>query len=133
MNIAYKCKFCGLEGIVTVQDDLMFEVDKWKSLLVCNRCGDYHEKKRGVIDNVKSSAIFLMTCRRTMKGEGLAKVETGVRSTLERITKRLADIVCEHYRATNWWDQEFVNLLMDRPDDFWKICRQYEKMVRTGT
>lgn len=134
MKVDYKCKFCGVSGSVEV-DDLdtsLFQVEKWKPVLVCNRCADYYEAKRGLMDRVRACCITVIQTRQQKNKDEIFKVEGAARSKLESLTKKLATLVCDYYRKPNFWHNEFVVLLMDMPEKYWAACSEYIRSVKAG-
>lgn len=133
MNIAYECKFCNRPGIVIMEESpgIQFQIEKWKPILCCNRCGDFMVAKRKITDLIQRNAACLNVCRITLQGEKLLKAESMCREAFTKLTKQFATVVCDYFRKTNVWDQEFVNMLMDKPDRFWHLCNQYMKLART--
>ncbi len=132
MNIAYECKFCNKPGLVTVSDpEAMFQVPKWKPMLACNRCADYMERKRALIERIGTATTTLSQFRMTRAGEKLNAAEAKLREKLGDITKQLSSVVCDYNYKSNVWDIEFVNLLMEHPMKFWGICNQYVRNIKT--
>lgn len=133
MIIEYNCKFCRLKSAVEIDDTdhIMFQVDKWKPLLCCNRCADYMVAKRTLIDKVASASVLLSRSRLSETGATLLKVEAAIRERFTVLTKLFATLVCDYYRKQNVWEEAFVDMLMDCPDKFWQIVQQYAKGIRT--
>lgn len=129
MNIAYNCKFCKRPGIAVAEDGVdMFQIQKWIPMLACNRCADYMEGKRKLIDSIKKVCLDLVAADH--RGKRNSEIETSSRAMLEALTKKFARIVCDYFHLQNVWDVEFVNMLMEKPGRFWDICHQYIKSTR---
>lgn len=133
MNVAYKCKFCGREGIAVADDEgaSMFVLEKWTPALCCDRCADFMVTKRNQQAKIERACVFLGQSRQTLDGSKLREIEAAVREKLVEMTKRFSAIVCDHYRKTNVWENDFVEMLMDHPDKLYQICAQYVRGIRT--
>jgi hypothetical protein len=130
MNIAYDCKFCHQPGVVILEDGApMFQVESWKPLLCCNRCGDYQEQKRETGRRILRGAVLLLQVRVTLSGQKLKDEEQKIQERLTALTKRYAAVVCDHFRVTNIWQEEFVLMLMEQPRQVYDILRRYIKGV----
>ncbi len=133
MNIDYTCKFCRRTGIAQLADDLpadWIQLDKWKAMLCCNRCADYMEAKRKCLWAIRKAAILLAQMRVTATGQELLKIEAAVRERLVGLTKRFAAVVCDYLLVETVWEEEFVNMLMDKPDRCEDIASHYVRGIR---
>jgi len=131
MNFAFKCKFCGKPGVVT-GDDAGLEIikpEKWIPNICCNRCGDYMVRKRKNQTAIFNLCRSLETSRFNLRGEKLNDMENRVRERLVDATKALCSIVCNYYRTTTVWDQEFPAMLMDKPDKAGVVIGVYIRSV----
>lgn len=134
MNIPYKCKFCAYEGIVTIADDYpkdIINIEAWIPKLCCNRCGQFMEKKRKVLDSIRRACTQLLAVRVTMDEEKARGTETKLRMILEVLTKKFCSLVCDYYHKTNVWDADFANLLMEKPDHWYNVTAHYLRGIAT--
>lgn len=138
MNIEYVCKFCGRPGVACLPDDIdssslegesFFSVGFWKRILCCNRCADYMESKRALTTRIiKVAMLYYANKRNTSTPEK----ETKVRESLTFLTKQFASLVSKHFDKLNVWDNEFVNMLMDRPEKAASICASYIRHMKNS-
>ena len=115
-EMPYVCTFCGAPGVAKYQSEFIAKADFWKSILCCNRCGDYKSKLRSLTDAVSAECMEMRFGKKTDM----------IRATLERLTKAIATIVCAYHRIPNTWSFDFVDQLMERPDSSGRIIRAYE-------
>lgn len=132
MKIDYKCKYCGRPGQAESDDDdsTMFQVEKWKPILACNRCADFMDQKGRLFDKIKTVCIFLIQSEK-LTGDKASKIESIAREKLTTLTKSLATLACGHYRLQNVWDNEFVNMLIDQPRRWGHIAYHYVKSIKS--
>jgi len=118
MKFAYNCKFCGNPGIVTGDDEglKMVKPEIWLPRICCNRCGDYMVSKRKLTEAIVKTCRIIESCRINLGPEKRAAVETRCREQLVDLSKRFATMVCNYYRLTNIWEQQFADMLADKPD-----------------
>jgi hypothetical protein len=132
MNVAYDCKVCKRHGVITLPETehVIINIEKWLPLLTCNRCADYLTDRRSCLERIQKVCVALIGLRLDPpKVEAMGRLEQGARNKLTELTKKFTTIICEHFHKQNYWDVEFVNLLMDHPDNFWNICRDYTKFI----
>ena len=53
-----------------------------------------------------------------------------IRIKLAKLTKKMAEVVCNHWRKPLYWEPDFVDQLVERPMHSSKICAVYVRMVR---
>lgn len=113
----------------------MSDINKWKKILACNRCFDfytaYNALGRKIGDAMASLAAARNTHRYMSSNDRLEKIERDTRAILEVITKKLASLLAGFYRTVNQWDEEMVNLLMDKPDAWQSIVRTLKRGAET--
>lgn len=144
MNVAYKCKMCGREGVVIPETldqgkdmDSAFEVfpdlvNKWSKMLTCNRCADYLSDRRDSLRKIRRACELLVASRMIKKGPKLMEMETRIRDGLTALTKRFAAITCHYFNKSNVWDVEFVNMLMDKPKEAMNVASHYTRLIATS-
>ena len=132
MNIPYHCKFCKKPGDAKfdgTNPDVVYKMPLWLSMLACDRCADYRMERRKFIEGIRKACNSYQAALSDMSGERLAAKRNAVEAALEHATKKLSAVVCEHYRVTNVWHREFVNMLMDHPDNWLTIVNKYVKGI----
>lgn len=134
VKVPYKCKVCGHPGLASCDQDAL-DVDpdiitRWTKLLTCNWCSDFIILRRKLVEGVKKVCESLISIRYTTKGARLVEDESKVREALTTKTQRLAAVLCEHRHKATVWEPEFVNLLMDKPDEVLNIVNQYARMLK---
>lgn len=130
MQISYNCKFCGLPGSAEAGEGAsMFDVERWRTILACNRCADYRVSTRTLCDKIHTTCAFLLFGR---NGRPEVKSEDKFRVKLTDLTKQLATVACKHRWIQNIWDVAFVDMLIEKPDCCrivtGKYLRDIEKM-----
>jgi len=128
MKIEYTCKFCRVQRWVELDNDSdIFAIERWKPMLCCDRCADFMQEKRKLTDRINRVADALELIR---QGFGKQASESAIRSKFEFYTKKFAALVCDYFRKTTVWDEEFVNMLMEKPEESHKICAHYVRGIR---
>lgn len=126
MNVAYECKFCQKPGVVTLEEPVEFvAIEKWRKILSCNRCADYMVARRSAIDRVKRACTLIQQIRMTITGAKAIELESRIRERLDDYTKAIAKIVCNYLNKSLVWDVQFVELLMGKPELYFRICHDY--------
>ncbi len=116
-NFAYNCKFCGRPGIVQADEAGlgMFSIEKWLPRICCNRCGEFMDQKRKCEQAILQVCRIIETCRINLAEEKRKGVETRAKMNLESYTKKYASVVCNYYRVTNVWEQQFADMIFKKP------------------
>lgn len=127
MTIVTSCKFCKGPITATAHPDCPeLHLEAWKPLLCCNRCGEFQEWFRRIINRARAAAgewaVLLPTKREAGRQDTAEK--------LAQITRRIADVVCRFYRIGYYWDQDFIDQIMEQPDKTERIIRAYENGCR---
>lgn len=124
---AYHCKFCGANSAAECAEDCPeLDIAKWLPLLCCDRCCDYQEWLRKILQRVAQwSRDWSLKSEKT---RAESRVET--RHKLEGFTQKLATKMCEHYRVDYTWDSEFVDELLANPQISQTIVRSYESGLK---
>ena len=124
-SIDYECKFCGRKGTAHYHEDAGVEnVEFWKSLLACNRCADFHSARLRLFRSITDVCTHVVQAR-TGNFKNREELETRSREILESSTKKLCELVSNFYRLTNLWSNDFVEVLMERPDAAWNSLEFY--------
>lgn len=133
MIIEYNCKFCHRHGEVEVDNGIeMFTIRSWQHFLCCNRCADFMVSKRKLVERINKIADALSVARSGFSSQSkISAVESTVRSKFEFYTRQFAKLVYDYFNKATVWDEEFVNLLMEKPGDSHIICARYIRGIRT--
>lgn len=128
MNHATKCKFCGREMVVQIADDYP-SADPFKllRLAACNRCADLRVKKRVLEESLCRTCNTVQFASQSNKNAAIEKA----RPLLDTLTRKYASLVADWHNMSGYlWDEEFVNLLTEKPDRVWTILGHYWKTFR---
>jgi|SRR5579872_3115650 len=133
MMIDGKCRVCGIKLTVEAEDDYMaegFDPMGLMKLLTCNRCYDYKTNRENIEDKIKQCCIVLIQAQ-IQKG---SETWQRIRLIFISLTRRYAELVqrYNHY-PTVLWDEDFSELLMDKPHLWWKIMANYRIHARDNS
>jgi len=134
MLLNYQCRYCKLEATIPLDDEGldMFQVEKFKPILCCNRCADSIVARRAVVDRIKKAVELLIIQRHSSNPENVVVVTKNVREALTVLTKRYATLVNEYFKKPNMWHADFVDLLMDKPRYYETILKDYFRHRRVA-
>lgn len=122
------CKFCGCSVAVKMDEAAfdMFKVDYWLSLAACNWCADYRSKLLVFIDALHHLVSLHSQC--DFMSENAAKgARPQLRERIEVCTKQLCRMVDRHWKVTTPWTNEFVDILIEKPDHVRQIVLDYSR------
>lgn len=132
MRLEGKCRVCGT-GLNLAVDDQYAEMGdpmKLTALATCNRCYDYKCQRDRLDSAIIKLGYLLITARQGLKSR-LSGVEAGVRENLMDLTKQYAQMITKHYRYPSvMWSEEFVNILMEKPEMAWRALGNYRIEAR---
>lgn len=129
MNHALNCKFCSKQILVQIDDAYAALGDPLKILhfASCNNCADLRERKRDLEERIKRHCIGLLQLGERVKPEHRAKAKI----VLTALTQKYADLIAQwHNMSGRAWDEEFVELLLDKPGQWPKVLTGYWKHFR---
>ena len=128
-SIEFICKFCKHHGVAQYDERCpALNLEAWAKSLCCNRCGDYHARRLVLEAAIKKAVERLVVTRQTCsdrKGE----IIQAIRQVFTELTKSYARLVCEFSCLQFVWEQEFVDLLMEKPDRWYFIIANYRKQI----
>ena len=126
-----QCKFCQREITLEIDEDCPpIHIEKWLPIAACNRCADYH-RDRGKVVRPISHICGMLSIIHANHGDSVSEDVIGVaRGNLVRLTKRLAEIMSDFYFVQNFWQEDFVNQLIEQPMKCRVIIAVFEKTVR---
>lgn len=130
-KIPYTCRFCGANHLAEYDDECPgIQLEKWMAVICCNKCAEFREEKRTVMDGIAASCRAIQVG--TFRGGRLKpEEESKVRAALERLTKRYADMMCDWFGLVRVWDKDFVEQLMEKPDKWGSILKLYNSGLRS--
>ena len=127
----YKCRFCQKEGIAWASDDSNPEWNTtFAKMLSCNNCADYRRRYVRYRDAIEKTCLQIVTARKTLSPEKCRQIEENKQLSLETLTKSFSHVVCKHHAIVDCWEQEFVNLLMEKPEKAWTILCDFESRIK---
>ena len=128
MPVPYKCRVCGCDGIAYSSEDGESEFTSiFSRWLTCNRCADYRQGKRKWGEAIASVCVRLRICQ--LAGTMDQDIEDSARKRLHDLTQSYSHIVCTYHHCEDIWEEEFVNLLIEKPHLIWVTLREYERGV----
>lgn len=124
ISIAYKCKFCGRDGITQADERglEMINLQKWIPNICCNRCGKYMDDKRRVMAGIAK------VCRELEMGKPDKKPDSAMEA-LRVLTRKMANIVCDYYHVQFFWEQDFAQQIFEKPSKCYAILAAYMRGV----
>ena len=125
--VEYNCKFCHRAGAVEVEhvEDLNVQIEKFKPSLCCNRCGDFHAQRVLLFDRIYHAAIFLIAARQSKNRNEIKKAESASLEKFAFLTRKFADLVCDHLLLESIWSDELPAMMMEKPKYWRKILVDY--------
>lgn len=129
MNHATNCKFCKMPITVEIDDAYAELGDPYKLLPMacCNRCADLR-LTRGVLEGkIKHACLGLFQ----KKGMASREVVTRTREVLTKLTQGYATMIARwNHKEGMAWDEECVNMMMDKPEYWHKILAELWNLFR---
>lgn len=126
-TVEYKCKFCGVVGTAEYDDTVeLGNLEFWKSLLACNWCSDYHSGRLKLFRRITEICVSVNQAR-LGRFKDLSEIDKESQEMLKINTQKLARLVSGHFRIQNIWQEDFVSILLERPEHAWKSCEFYVK------
>ena len=133
-TIAYTCKLCRRPGEAKYDDtEIPLDLGKWVSMLTCNRCYDYRDKKRLHADDIWRTCYDYSIARNLTDDSKRSEAVKRAREALVRKTKAFAGLICTHWNKMTVWEPDFVQMLLDHPDKSHQVLRDYERGVEVIT
>lgn len=122
----YRCKFCGKPGVVYGDEEGLEFINpaKWLPNICCTRCGKYMDEKRKVVDGL-SKACRTLEMVKLMSAPKQMEAITRGKSALDRLTRMLAEVVCNHYKVQTVWSDELPQMILDKPDSLHRVIALY--------
>lgn len=125
------CKFCRVPVTLRIQADAldMLDISKWLGIAACNRCGDYHSRRNAIVAGVQAIATKWQQASQTLADGERDELQDECRRSLEKLTRRLADNASQHYRCGHSWESDWVQQILENPQNATKSCTFYERQM----
>lgn len=127
-KLTYNCKLCGKPGETHYDETMVHRLERWVSILHCNRCADFRSMLRKLRENAQRIVIIRWQLQKA--GKATKETEERVRNQIASLTKAIAELVCVHWRIEVVWEQDFAEQLLDFPDKAEFIVNQYANMIK---
>lgn len=119
-SVRYSCKICRRPGLAKYAPEFDASlICKWADLLTCNPCYDSRSDELKARDLIMNSATLCLSLG--VNDKRRAQIVAG--------TKLLARVLCARLNLTPVWQQEFPDMLCERPGMAWNILKDYEKRL----
>jgi hypothetical protein len=128
MKIEHTCKFCSAPITLEMDDDgdICFGLDYLKSIAACNRCADYREKRRSLIDRLINHSIEWSRAKTKQLPLGPQEMDK-LKEAIISATKKYSDLCCRFKRIQSVWEYDFAQQIMDQPHKTMQILSFYER------
>lgn len=129
--IDYRCKFCHREGVAYYDEGCPgMNLDVWRGMLACERCARFERRSRDLHQAIAKSGHNLHLLRQAKRNdpEGLRAMDSKSRVKFSILTRSYAEIVCKHLGISFVWNFDFVEQIMEHPDNAGITVARY----RTG-
>jgi hypothetical protein len=126
---ATHCKFCKKPISVAVADDYAEHGDVFKllPLACCNPCADIRIEKRRLERKVQ----IVARCLELSGPDKTDKLRSDCRSKLTKLTQDYAKLIARWNGMQGMsWDEEVVNMIVEKPDSWATLLGQLWKMFR---
>jgi hypothetical protein len=125
-RILHSCRICKVPIELQQDDDCpAFQADVLRKMVVCNRCGDFRKVWWRIEDAIKG------VCMQVWTEQSRAKPDSDTLALCRRrlldLTRKLCARTCDHYRVQFFWQEDFVEQLMEKPEKAGMILGIYEK------
>jgi hypothetical protein len=125
MKHSTTCKFCHLPITIEVDDSYTRDPYKIIPLACCDFCSDIRVERRGLEYGIAKVANLVLVSPKASK-----EAETA-RAALIRLTQKYAQMIARWHRMNGMaWDEEGVNLIMDKPRAWPDVLQVYWNMFR---
>ena len=130
------CKFCHKPLTIWVSVTYEKDPNKLLPMATCNRCSDLRTERRGLEAKIKYICMM-----RAFPKQRPSDVETQkARGLLTKLTRDYANMIARWNGADGMaWDEECVNLLIDKPVHWpevlgvlWKMFRDWQAQGTAG-
>lgn len=129
MNYSTHCKFCKRPITIEIDDSYAELGDHLKLLPMasCNLCADLMVVRRVIEERVKRCCLGLAQ----MRGKVSPDFSQKTRASLVKLTHGYATMISKWNRMSGMaWDEECVNLLMEKPDKWNLILSELWKLFK---
>ena len=133
------CKFCKRNLILIIDEAYPAQLDPYRliSLAACDHCADLRVTRRRLEARLQKICSNLAACPVTK----LAERGQEVKDTLTKLTKEYASMIAKFNGMSGMmWDEEFVNLLLEKPGQWadiltrcWRMFKDYANRPKPET
>lgn len=111
-KIATKCTHCARSILLQPGPDCPpLRVALWLKIIVCNRCGEYLEKRRKLTEAIQG----ICTTVGLSPPSAMAAAAGKARDALSRLTQAYVTLLSKRWTTINDWSDEMVSLLLSSP------------------
>lgn len=126
-KIAAQCNHCRRNLLLQAGADCpRLRIDLWLKIVVCNRCGDYLEKRRTIIE---SSQAICTSVGLAPKSAYEAARERA-REPLIKLTQSFCHLLSKRWDTINDWSEEIVGMLLAQPMGATAALKAHERSHR---
>jgi len=122
--LPYHCRICHAPHVAYYDDECPgMRLEEWKKGLTCNSCHEYRAARICLEERIKHVCAWVQA----------NKTEAAVnhcRLKLERLTVEYAELVCKRARLERVWEQDFVEQLLEHPDQPGAVLGAYRDGLR---
>jgi hypothetical protein len=128
MSIPAKCTKCGRGLSLECDPDCPpIRIELWLKIVVCNRCGEYLEKRRAILDSTQAICNGISQLIGT-KAHGDACAKSA--DALTKLTQSFVALLVRRWNTRNDWDLEMVNMITSHPSSAMKSLVAHERSHR---
>lgn len=125
-NVPCQCKICHKNMHVEIDNDYFGNLEPLLAMATCNKCYDLRDKHLRSVANIESRCTYLVQ-NPDIKADERKKVY----QKLAYWTKQYAEAVAAfNHSAKIVWSEEFAQILMDKPENWYEALRIYRHNVR---
>jgi len=109
-------------------------MSEWIGLLTCNECADYESMRRTLERLITDQCVSWFRIdwashHNEIKPDKCEQLRKQLFSNLVTLTKRYTSLICHRYKVVDAWECDFVQILMDNPQQAQKYLWGYIKVT----
>jgi len=119
-----KCRYCNkpLELEVDPAGYSMFTPEVLQAMAACNRCSDFKEAQRRMLNRADVLASALAT--------GNADTKAKAKMALVKLGKQWVVVLCQLYHLENMWSDEIEDMLLSNTHRLEHVLKTVQDMLR---
>lgn len=122
------CKVCKKAIVVQIAEEYEGDAMGLRQLATCNRCYDLLTKRNNATELISRACANIIGARGQ---KSASKLIEAARRALEAGTKSYASVIAEYHNSpTMIWNDDFVDLLIQKPEQWHRILSQYRDGAR---